>query len=169
MLLAKENQKYASPKHTIQKTFSPNAKSIQSGTINSGLKIKTLSDLKPIKPSEKSGKNEISRHEKSFSGLYSKFMQKAYSETHEIGYSASDIVEAVSFIFQKYDSNKDGMLDRKEVKRLIEESLRQMGSTHSPSELEIIEFIYSMDKNHDGKLSRTELEAAFIRANRIDY
>ncbi len=32
-----------------------------------------------------------------------------------------------------------------------------MGSTHNPSEQEIVEFIYSMDKNNDGKLSRDEL------------
>ena len=29
-----------------------------------------------------------------------------------------------------------------------------MGQNHNPSELEIIEFILSMDKNNDGKLSR---------------
>jgi hypothetical protein len=44
-----------------------------------------------------------------------------------------------------------------------------MGSDHVPSEIEIIEFIYSMDKDHDGKLSKKELEAAFKRANRIEY
>lgn len=55
----------------------------------------------------------------------------------------------------KYDTNKDGLLDRGEVKKLIEHSLKHMGSTHAPSELEIIEFIYSMDKNNDGKLSKT--------------
>ena len=44
-----------------------------------------------------------------------------------------------------------------------------MGQNHVPTELEIIEFIYSMDKNNDGKLSRIELENAFKRANRIEY
>lgn len=44
-----------------------------------------------------------------------------------------------------------------------------MGQSHVPTELEIIEFIYSMDKNNDGKLSRIELENAFKRANRIEY
>jgi Ca2+-binding EF-hand superfamily protein len=42
-----------------------------------------------------------------------------------------------------------------------------MGNSHKPSELEIIEFILSMDKNNDGKLSREELEKAFKRANKI--
>jgi Ca2+-binding EF-hand superfamily protein len=44
-----------------------------------------------------------------------------------------------------------------------------MGNNHKPNELEIVEFIYSMDKNNDGKLSREELENAFKRANRIEY
>ena len=38
---------------------------------------------------------------------------KVYEDTHELGYSASDIKEAVDYIFSKYDSNKDGLLDRK--------------------------------------------------------
>jgi hypothetical protein len=29
-----------------------------------------------------------------------------------------------------------------------------MGSDHAPKDIEIIEFIFSMDKNHDGKLSK---------------
>lgn len=59
------------------------------------------------------------------------------------------------------------MLDRQEVKRLIEKSLLHMGQKHVPSEQEIVEFIYLMDKNNDGKLSRDELENAFKRVNRI--
>ena len=50
---------------------------------------------------------------------------------------------------------------------LIEGSLLRMGNSHNPSESEIIDFIYSMDKNNDGKLSRDELERAFKRANKI--
>jgi Ca2+-binding EF-hand superfamily protein len=42
-----------------------------------------------------------------------------------------------------------------------------MGQKHVPSEQEIVEFIYLMDKNNDGKLSRDELENAFKRVNRI--
>ena len=52
---------------------------------------------------------------------------------------------------------------------LLTSSLKHMNSEHIPSELEVIEFIYSMDKNNDGKLSRQELENAFKRANRLDY
>lgn len=75
----------------------------------------------------------------------------------------------MNFIFQKYDSNHDDFLDRDEVNKLIQHSLLHMGQKHSPSQLEIVEFIYSMDKNNDGKLSRDELEKAFKRANRIEY
>ena len=46
---------------------------------------------------------------------------------------------------------------------MIENSLLHMGQKHAPSELEIIEFIYSMDKNNDGKLSREELENALTK------
>lgn len=94
---------------------------------------------------------------------------KCYEDIHELGYSAEEIREAVNYIFSKYDTNRDGLLDRGEVKQLITASLLHMGSTHSPSELEIAEFIFSMDKNNDGKLSKKELENAFKRANRIEY
>lgn len=44
-----------------------------------------------------------------------------------------------------------------------------MGNHHIPSDLEVLEFILSIDKNNDGKLSREELEKAFKRANKIEY
>lgn len=44
--------------------------------------------------------------------MYSRFMQhKTYNENHELGYSEKEIKEAVNFIFKKYDSNKDQLLD----------------------------------------------------------
>jgi Ca2+-binding EF-hand superfamily protein len=60
----------------------------------------------------------------------------------------------VNYIFQKYDTNKDNLLDRGEVKHLLTASLKHLGTNHAPTDLEVIEFIYSMDKNSDGKLSR---------------
>jgi hypothetical protein len=60
-----------------EKAMSPNSRKLV------GFKPKQLSDLKPIKPtdrSSKSPKSPVSKHERSFSGLYSKFAQhKAYS------------------------------------------------------------------------------------------
>lgn len=73
------------------------------------------------------------------------------------------------FIFQKYDSNHDNVLDQGEVKRLIEHSLLHMGQKHTPSQQEIVDFIFLLDKNSDGKLSKEELENAFKRANRVEY
>lgn len=80
-----------------------------------------------------------------------------------------EIQDAVQYIFDFYDKNKDGLLDQNEVKALIENSLKQMGSSHKPSNLQILEFINSMDKNNDGKLSKVQLTNAFKRANKIDY
>lgn len=166
-----KNKKSTSPNAKIEKNSSPEERILSPNSKRLvGFKPKQLSDLKPIKPGEKSIMSPISKHERSFSGLYSKFMQhKTYSENHEVGYSAEEIKDAVNFIFLKYDTNKDGLLDRAEVKKLIENSLKHMGSTHIPTEGEIINFIYSMDKNNDGKLSKIELENAFKRANKIEY
>lgn len=44
-----------------------------------------------------------------------------------------------------------------------------MGQKHTPSQQEIVDFIYLLDKNSDGKLSKEELENAFKRANRVEY
>jgi len=38
---------------------------------------------------------------------------KVYEENHDLGYSAADIKEAVDYIFKKYDSNKDDLLDKR--------------------------------------------------------
>ena len=60
-----------------EKVWSPNSRKL------AGFKPKQLSDLKPIKPvdkSSKSPKSPLSKHERSFSGLFSKFAQhKVYS------------------------------------------------------------------------------------------
>ena len=106
------------------------------------------------------------------STLFSRFVQnKSYQENHqhELGYTPAEIKEAVAYIFSKYDSNKDGLLDKKEVACLLLSSLKHMKSDHAPTDLEVMEFILSMDKNNDGKLSRQELENAFKRANRLEY
>jgi len=44
---------------------------------------KTLNELKPLKPGERSSKSPSSRHERSFSTIYSKFLQhKCYEDIH---------------------------------------------------------------------------------------
>ena len=59
------------------------------------------------------------------STLFSRFKaNKSYLSSHNyMGYSDAEIKEAVAFIFTKYDSNKDGLLDRKEVAVLLKNSL----------------------------------------------
>jgi hypothetical protein len=114
-----KNKKEISPSKIAKQSpedraLSPNSRKLV------GFKPKQLSDLKPIKPGDKSIKSPVDKHERSFSGLYSKFIQhKVYSENHEVGYTVDEIKEAVNFIFLKYDTNKDGMLDQQEVKKLI--------------------------------------------------
>jgi len=62
-------------------------------------------------------------------------LHKKYEEAHILGYTLKEIEDAVKYIFDSYDKNKDGLLDQNEVKALIENSLKQMGSSHQPSNL----------------------------------
>ena len=99
-----------------------------------GFKSKNMSDLRSISPKSKRSNSPFEKHEKSFSTLYSKFMQhKSYGENHELGYTADQIKQAVDYIFKKYDTNHDNLLDKGEVKKLIENSLLHMGQKHAPS------------------------------------
>ena len=54
-----------------------------------GFKSKNMSDLRSVSPNSKRSNSPFEKHEKSFSTLYSKFMQhKNYGENHELGYTA---------------------------------------------------------------------------------
>ena len=67
--------KATSPSAKVKKNYSPEEKVLSSNSRKlAGFKPKQLSDLKSIKPvdkSSKSPKSPLSKHERSFSGLFS--------------------------------------------------------------------------------------------------
>jgi len=72
-----------------------------------------LNDLRSVSPNSKKSNSPFNKHERSFSTLYSKYMEhKTYGENHDLGYTAEEIKQAVAFIFQKYDKNRDNFLDK---------------------------------------------------------
>jgi hypothetical protein len=76
-----KNKKENSPNSKLNKSPLPEDRAVSPNSRKLiGFKPKQLSDLKPIKPGEKSIRSPDSKHERSFSGLYSKFVQhKTYS------------------------------------------------------------------------------------------
>jgi len=57
-------------------------------------------------------------------------------------------------IFDSYDKDKNGYLDYKEVKFMLQDTYK--GLNHTVKEEEISGFLKSYDLNHDGKISKQE-------------
>ncbi len=93
-------------------------------------------------------------------------MLSKHEPCHAVGYNSEQIKDSIDFIFEKYDSNHNSLLERNEVLVLVRDALRHIGSKHEPSQLEIAEFIQHVDKNNDGELSREELQKTFLRASK---
>ncbi|CAL1530929.1 unnamed protein product [Lymnaea stagnalis] len=64
-------------------------------------------------------------------------------------------VKSVESLFNKFDADRSGYLDRSEMKRLLE------SSGHRFTQPEVIEIMKRSDKNGDGKISLQELLDAF--------
>lgn len=81
-------------------------------------------------------------------------MLSKHEPCHLVGYNEKQIKDSIDFIFEKYDNNRNNLLEKDEVLVLVRDALRHIGSKHEPTPLEIAEFIQHIDKNNDGQLSR---------------
>jgi len=64
----------------------------------------------------------------------------------------TDVIAAE--IFDQYDKDKNGYLDYKEVKFMLEDTYK--GLNYTVKTEEISNFLKSYDLNHDGKISKQE-------------
>jgi Ca2+-binding EF-hand superfamily protein len=62
----------------------------------------------------------------------------------------------VDMLFIRYDKDKNGYLDVKELKNMIK-SLANDGINKGPTEIEIVSFTSQIDANHNGKIDKKEL------------
>ncbi len=69
--------------------------------------------------------------------------------------------KAVNAIFDKYDKDKSGFLDKAEVVQVINAALAQMEGGRKASAAEVEDLVRKSDTNQDQKISREELLVLF--------
>jgi len=67
-------------------------------------------------------------------------------------------------IFEKYDVNRDGVLDGSEIRQILKDTYQMLGLKFDPTEADIQKYIEMMDKNSDGSISLVEYEVFVLRA-----
>lgn len=65
--------------------------------------------------------------------------------------------QAIDSIFNKYDTDKSGTLEDKEVFNLISDAFKSLGRNREVTQQEVNQFITAIDKNSDGKIAKPEL------------
>jgi Ca2+-binding EF-hand superfamily protein len=81
-----------------------------------------------------------------------------------MAYKEEDLRAAVDAVFAKYDTDKSGSLEAKEVQGLINDALNHIKAGRQVSEAEVVEFIKQVDQSGDGKVQKPELLIIFKKA-----
>ena len=71
--------------------------------------------------------------------------------------SDDQLRQAIDAIFNKYDSDKSGTLEGNEIYCLINDAFKSLGRTREVKNDEVGQFVKAIDKNGDGKISKSEL------------
>jgi len=71
--------------------------------------------------------------------------------------SEEQLAKAIDAIFNKYDVDKSGTLEGNEIFSLINDAFKSLGRNRSVKVEEVNQFVKAIDKNGDGKISKTEL------------
>ena len=67
-------------------------------------------------------------------------------------------------IFEKYDVNRDGVLDAEEIRRIMQDTYELLGMKFNPTAADVQKYIEMMDKNSDGNISINEYEIFVLKA-----
>ena len=78
-----------------------------------------------------------------------------------MSYSEQQLKQAVDAVFQVYDKDNSGTLDKAEVGNLINDALKHMGQNRTVSPAEVEQFVNAVDVNKDGKIEKPELFQIF--------
>lgn len=65
--------------------------------------------------------------------------------------------QAIQAIFIQYDQDQSGTLEGTEISKLINDVFIRMGKAREIQQQDIDQFLNGIDKNGDGKVSKTEL------------
>lgn len=86
--------------------------------------------------------------------------------------SGNAIQNLIDQIWATYDVNKNGVLDKEEIKKLVRETLTNLGSGNELSQGTFDEVFANFDKDGSGKVEKLEM-VPFIKqvlgGNSIDY
>lgn len=67
-------------------------------------------------------------------------------------------------IFDKFDADKSGYIDERELKNLLEETYRILGVNRTITQEDVNSYLRMVDTNKDGKVSPQEYEVIVIRS-----
>ena len=68
-----------------------------------------------------------------------------------------DVTKAVEAIFEKYDTDKSGTLDKKECKKFVEEKLVEMLGSDKYDESQFESIFQAFDTDGSGSIDKAEL------------
>lgn len=68
--------------------------------------------------------------------------------------SEPELKKAVDATFQKYDTDKNGMLDKGEIIPMLQDAVHLLGKNYKVDEFDVKEFMSVADINHNKKLER---------------
>ena len=80
-----------------------------------------------------------------------------------MSYTDDQIRQAVDAVFQKYDKDNSGALDKNETFNLINDALKQMNSGRQVTQQEVEQFINAVDTSNDKLIQKPELFEIFKR------
>lgn len=72
-----------------------------------------------------------------------------------------EIKKAVDATFQKYDVDKNGILEKTEVLPMLQDAVRFLGKSYKVDEFDVQEFIKMADANKNRKLEKKEIYTIF--------
>lgn len=75
--------------------------------------------------------------------------------------SDADLKAHIDSIFKKYDKDKNGTLDRKELSKFLTDLYKVTGIDRKVTEKEASELIARVDVNSDGNMNKQEMWMAF--------
>lgn len=85
--------------------------------------------------------------------------------TDTFGQSAMErVIKRVRDLFRKYDDNGNGILERHEIKVMIQDTYTMLNKNYNPTETEVEQYMHMMDKNSNGEVTLDEYEVFVLKS-----